>query len=354
MKSTTKEKSGDMSSGTPAEPGLHGSTRSTAEGKKEELVNEGKAQKGSTKEDSSDSSDSDSDSESEASATAQNAKTSTKVTIASAKAKKGSAKPRLRKAKSKASNSSSDSDHDSDSDSSASCKVRKAKKVAEVKSCSSKSSSSSSDSDSDGGNSASRKVQKTKKTKARSKSSSEESNSSSSDSSSDSDSGSREKTDSPKKSRAKRKTRKGKPSIPLPDPSNLEKCSTHTLTGKDINALPCWAYLIVEDKHNKRTWHLPVRDKEGKINKPLLSKVRQSLITGKYKGRPLDARITQRVRNRINHVFRIAWPGLPEPKFSEALLADEEEEYDFEGQDHHWLSATQSLREGKLLSLSSK
>ena len=352
MKSTTKAKS-VTSNGTPAEPGLHGSTRSTAEGKKEELVNEGNAQKESTKGDSSDSSDSDSDSESEASATANKAKTSTKVIICSAKAKKGGAKPRLRKAKSKSSNSSSDSDPDSDSDSSASRKVRKAKKVAEVKS-SSKSSSSSSDSDSDGENSASRKVRKTKQTKARSKSSSEESNSSSSDSSSDSDSGSREKTDSPKKSRAKRKTRKGKPSIPLPDPSNLEKCSTHTLTGKDINALPCWAYLIVEDKHNKRTWHLPVRDKEGKINKPLLSKVRQSLITGKYKGRPLDARITQRVRNRINHVFRIAWPGLPEPKFSEALLADEEEEYDFEGQDDHWLSATQSLREGKLLSISSK
>ena len=206
--------------------------------------------------------------------------------------------------------------------------------------------STSSDSESD----ESSKVSKTMKLKKSAKSSasanSSGSSSSSSSSDSDSDSDSKDPKIAQKKGRA-RKTKRTKPAEPLPDPSNLEKCSTRTLSGKEIKALPSWAYLIVEDKAYKRTWRLPVRDKTGMINKPLLAKVRQALISGKDKGRPLDARITNNVFKRIEEVFRIAWPGVPLPKLAAGLMADEEEEYDMEGQDDHWLSATQSLRQGK-------
>ena len=89
------------------------------------------------------------------------------------------------------------------------------------------------------------------------------------------------------------------------------------ITNEEMSSsnLPPWSYLIVGDIKNRRTWHLPVRDADGRISRKLLTKVRQTLqrgvVSASTSSKAPSIMTTRQVRMRVRRLSRHVWPGLP-------------------------------------------
>ena len=106
---------------------------------------------------------------------------------------------------------------------------------------------------------------------------------------------------------------------------SFDETKIEDITTKEVAAsqLPAWAYLIVGDISNKRTWHLPCRDAEGRISTKLLKKARQLLMKGRPDKISGSYFTTTRVeRMRMRRLSRHVWPGLPELKVHVSLKMD--------------------------------
>jgi len=125
-------------------------------------------------------------------------------------------------------------------------------------------------------------------------------------------------SDHGKKSKTVVNKRAGNATCPLPDPSNIEQLSSVNVSKHDLRRLGPWAFLVVLDDTKRRTWFFPVRDTEGRINRPLLAAARNELVSGKRgKTRAQKFCISEEVWQRFRKLCRKAWPGTPVPsKFS--------------------------------------
>ena len=91
-------------------------------------------------------------------------------------------------------------------------------------------------------------------------------------------------------------------------------------------SLPPWAYLIVGNIANKRTWHLPVRDAQGRISRKLLTKARQILQRGITTSKSTSIKTTREVRMRVRRLSRHVWPGLPTLEVHSSMKLDKAED----------------------------
>lgn len=125
-----------------------------------------------------------------------------------------------------------------------------------------------------------------------------------------------------------------------PDAEFLSQCTNKDLTREELNELKWWAYLVVGDRFNPKTWSMPVRDRLGRLNRPLVQRAR-TILTSEERVNRAGIVVSRNTLMRAIEFFEQAWPGAALPTNFVRPLDDVNEHCDMVR------STTALLREAK-------